>query len=170
MGKKIKRDGFMIIYHGSTAIITKPLAKAGRADLDFGQGFYATDMFDLAKKWADRISRQRHETAVINVYEFNKEKAIKEYRYLKFCEYDIEWLDFIASCRTGSTLWKGYDCIEGGIADDRVIDTVESYISGTMDAKHALAELSKHQPNNQICIISQRLINDCLTYKEARPC
>ncbi|MBQ5460272.1 MAG: DUF3990 domain-containing protein [Bacteroidaceae bacterium] len=121
----------MIIYHGSTDIITLPLAKAGRPDLDFGQGFYTTDILEQAQKWADRISRQRHERAVINVYEFDKEKAEREYRYLKFEAYDIQWLNFIAACRTGNSLWKDYDCIEGGIANDRVIDTVEAYIAGT---------------------------------------
>jgi elongation factor P hydroxylase len=170
MGKTPKHTTAMILYHGSTDIITQPLAKAGRPDLDFGQGFYTTDILEQAQKWADRISRQRHERAVINVYEFDKEKAEREYRYLKFEAYDIQWLDFIAACRTGKPLWKDYDCIEGGIANDRVIDTVEAYIAGTTDASHALEELSKHQPNNQICIISQRLIDDCLKYKETQPC
>ena len=130
----------MIIYHGSTDTIKLPLAKVGRPDLDFGQGFYTTDILDQAKLWADRMHRQRHE------------------------------LDFIAACRTGIPLWKDYDCIEGGIANDRVIDTVEAYIAGNMDAEHALEELSKHRPNNQICIISQRLIDDCLKYKETELC
>lgn len=34
----------MIIYHGSTETIKLPLAKVGRPDLDFGHGFYTTDM------------------------------------------------------------------------------------------------------------------------------
>jgi len=160
----------MVLYHGSTETIPLPLAKAGRSDLDSGQGFYTTDMLEQAKNWADRIHRQRHEPAVINIYEFDREKAMKEYRYLKFDEYDIHWLNFIALCRTGNSLWKDYDCIEGGIANDRVIDTVESYIAGTIDANHALEELSKHRPNNQICLISQRLIDDCLKYKETQLC
>ena len=160
----------MIIYHGSTDTIPQPLAKAGRPDLDFGQGFYTTDMLEQAQLWADRMHRQRHEQAVVNVYEFDRQKAMREYRYLQFTDYDIEWLDFIAANRTGNPLWQEYDCIEGGIANDRVIDTVESYIAGTIDAEHALAELSKHKPNNQICFISQHLIDDCLKYKETQIC
>lgn len=160
----------MIVYHGSTDIIKQPLAKAGRPDLDFGQGFYTTDILEQAKLWADRMHRQRHLPAVVNLYEFDKEKAQRKYRYLQFKDYDLEWLDFIAACRTGNPLWKDYDCIEGGIANDRVIDTVEAYIAGNMDAEHALEELSKHRPNNQICIISQRLIDDCLKYKETELC
>jgi len=160
----------MIVYHGGTDIIKRPLAKVGRTDLDFGQGFYTTDMLMQAQKWADRMHRQRQLPAFINIYEFDRDKAIRDYRYLLFPTYDLQWLDFIAQSRTGMQLWQSYDCIEGGIANDRVIDTVESYISGTMDAAHALAELSKHQPNNQICIINQHLIDDCLKYKETISC
>lgn len=160
----------MLVYHGSTYKVLQPLAKAGRKDLDFGQGFYVTDILEQAKKWAERVSRQRQEPAVVTVYEFDKEKAMKQYRYLSFPHYDIQWLDFISGCRTGKPLWKQYDCVEGGIANDRVIDTVESYIAGTIDAVHALAELSKHSPNNQICFLNQQVIDTCLTYKEVMPC
>lgn len=158
----------MLIYHGSTDTILQPLAKVGRPDLDFGQGFYTTDMLEQAKLWADRMHRQRHESAVVNIYDFDKEKAQKNYRYLQFNDYNKEWLDFIAACRTGNPLWKHYDCIEGGIANDRVIDTVEAYIAGSVTAEYALEELSKHRPNNQICLINQRLIDDCLKFKETQ--
>ena len=56
-------------------------------------------------------------------------------------------------------LWKGYDLIEGGVANDNVIDTVEDYIRGRMSAEAALVELSKHQPNNQFCILNQEIID-----------
>ena len=32
------------LYHGSTLSIEHPLAKVGRADLDFGRGFYLTSL------------------------------------------------------------------------------------------------------------------------------
>lgn len=160
----------MKIFHGGTNTIINPLANAGRKDLDFGQGFYVTDNMVQAQKWAERMSRQRQEPPLVNIYEFDKSLAMSRYKYLTFDKYDIAWLDFIASCRTGNPLWMGYDCIEGGIANDRVIDTVEGYIAGTIDAIHALAELSKHQPNNQICLIGQDMINECVTFKEAVLC
>ena len=48
-----------------------------------------------------------------------------------------------------------YDIIEGGVANDRVIDTVEAFKAGQISEEKALKELSKHQPNNQICILKQ---------------
>ena len=92
------------------------------------------------------------------------------YRYLFFPHYDADWLNFVANSRTGKMPWKEFDCIEGGIANDRVIDMVEGYIAGTLSAEYALRELSKHQPNHQICILSQQAIDKHLHFKEAVKC
>ena len=40
------------VYHGATEIIEAPLNHVGRPRLDFGQGFYVTDLKDQAIKWA----------------------------------------------------------------------------------------------------------------------
>ena len=47
-----------------------------------------------------------------------------------------------------------------------VVDTVESYIAGTMPAEIALEQLAQHQPNNQMCLLNQHLIDECLHFKE----
>ena len=38
------------LYHGSTLSIEHPLAKVGRADLDFGRGFYLTSLRSQAEQ------------------------------------------------------------------------------------------------------------------------
>jgi hypothetical protein len=65
-------------------------------------------------------------------------------------------------------LWKDYDVVEGGVANDNVIDTVEDYIRGRMSAEAALMELSKHQPNNQFCILNQEIIDKFLRFIESK--
>lgn len=60
-------------------------------------------------------------------------------------------------------IWK-YTLDEGGVANDRVIDTVNLYMSGLMDLGTALRELSKHQPNNQMCILNQEILDKYLIY------
>lgn len=55
--------------------------------------------------------------------------------------------------------------IEGGIADDRVIDAVEAYINGYADVEHTLSKLIYHKPNYQICILNQEIIDKYLHYK-----
>ncbi|MCR5344976.1 MAG: DUF3990 domain-containing protein, partial [Lachnospiraceae bacterium] len=42
----------MIIYHGSPEIVKTPELKKGKKYNDYGQGFYCTKEFELAKEWA----------------------------------------------------------------------------------------------------------------------
>lgn len=158
----------MIVYHGATQKVEHPVCDFGRPNLDFGQGFYVTDINEQAEEWAHRQADARKEAPVLNVYEFDREKAIQVFQYLLFSAYDKAWLHFIVNSRNGLKPWEGYDIIEGGIANDRVIDTVNLYSLGLMDEDTALARLSEHQPNNQICILSQPAIEKYLVFKEVK--
>ena len=51
-----ERQMKIIVYHGATEIIEAPLNHVGRPRLDFGQGFYVTDLKDQAIKWAKTIA------------------------------------------------------------------------------------------------------------------
>lgn len=42
----------LILYHGSSEIIEKPIFGKGKAYNDYGRGFYCTENFELAKEWA----------------------------------------------------------------------------------------------------------------------
>ena len=163
-------ESIITVYHGGTEPIEHPLVSAGRPGLDFGQGFYVTAMRDQAELWADRMARRRQADRVLSVYALDMATLRAKYSYLFFPHYDSEWLNFIANSRTGKRPWADYDCIEGGIANDRVTDMVEAYIAGTATAEYALAELSKHQPNHQICILNQQAIDECLHFKESFVC
>lgn len=147
------------VFHGSIVEVRTPLVALGRPNLDFGQGFYVTDLQQQAERWAKRMGIRRLMPSVLNVYQFDLDNARNYAKYIKFDSYDKAWLDFIVGNRKGKMLWKGYDIIESGIANDNVIDTVEDYIRGRMSAEAALIELSKHQPNNQICILKQEIID-----------
>ena len=160
------------LYHGSTLKIEQPLANAGRADLDFGKGFYLTSLRSQAEQWAMRMQLIRaQETAWLNVYEFDKETVFANgcYRCLSFDAYDRNWLDFIIASRKGQEPWKEYDVIEGGVADDKVIDTVEDYLNGTITMEQALGQLVYTKPNHQICLLNQELIDHHLYYMDSLP-
>lgn len=158
----------LTVYHGSVLTIDKPLAKAGRLNLDFGQGFYITDIRKQAERWALRIGVRFGEKPLLNVYQLDKEAILSKYRVLKFDDYNKEWLDFIVASRNGEKPWSEYDVVEGGVANDRVIDTVEAYMIGNMTVEMALGQLAQHQPNNQICLLNQEVINEhlCFMYVE----
>ena len=84
-----------------------------------------------------------------------------------FEQYDSEWLHFIVNSRDGLKVWKDYDIIEGGVANDRIIDTVEAFKAGQISEEKALEELSRHQPNNQICILNQKVVDQYLNFKKS---
>lgn len=152
------------LYHGSTQVIDHPIVSLGRSNLDFGRGFYLTDIQTQAESWARRMAVFRQAKPVTNIYSFDHEAAKERYRYLLFDAYDERWLDFIVANRRGRNLAAEYDIIEGGVANDRVIDSIEAYMAGLMPKELCLQRLSEHQPNNQICILSQVVCDQYLTY------
>lgn len=157
----------MKVYHGSTDRISSPLVNVGRKNLDFGQGFYVTTLKQQAVSWASRPINQG-KRKFLNIYELDLEDILQEkYHLLHFQDYGRDWLDFVVANRKGQLLWKQYDLIEGGIANDRVFNTVELYASNLITAEEALQRLSYHKPNNQICIINQTIIEKYLHYIES---
>jgi hypothetical protein len=59
-----------------------------------------------------------------------------------------------------------YDIVEGGVANDNVIDTVEDYEKGIITAEQALGQLRYKNVNHQICILSQQVIDRYLEFVE----
>jgi hypothetical protein len=157
----------MKVYHGSTIIVREPLANVGRRNLDFGEGFYVTDLREQAISWAQRPSN-RGKAMILNAYELDLDKIIAAgYRFKQFDAYDTTWLEFVVANRRGLNEWKNYDIIEGGIANDRVFNTIELYIAGLTPQEGALKRLQYEQPNNQICILNQEIIDKFLHFIEA---
>ena len=157
------------VYHGSTHRVEHPLVALGRKNLDFGQGFYVTTYREQAIQWAMRQQiLRRSQEAWLNVYVLDMEKvSAGNYALKRLDGYNNEWLEFIAASRHGQTPWQGYDLIEGGVANDKVVDAVEAYLAGLADVEHTLNKLAYASPNNQICLLNQELIDTCLTFVDS---
>ena len=156
----------MKLYHGSTVIVDKPLISYGRDNLDFGKGFYTTSMQNQAEKWVQRFI-SLGKKGIINIYNFDDDNIQTKYRYKKFTEYNEEWLDFVLACRGGSKEYHNYDIIEGGIANDKVFNTVELFFTGLIDKSTALHRLKFEKPNNQICFINQEVVDNLLQFESS---
>lgn len=154
----------IIVYHGGTDIRDSPKADMCRPNLDFGIGFYVTVLRKQATEWAVKVATRRMSIPVVNKYALNRDAVLKEFRCRIFPEYNGEWLDFIVASRIGQKPWLPYDYIEGGVADDRVIDTINLYMSDLISRDKALERLSEHHPNTQICLLSQDLIDKYLDF------
>ena len=58
--------------------------------------------------------------------------------------------------------------IIGGIANDKVILTLDLYFAGEITQEEALKKLIYEKPNIQYCIRSQRMLDKCITYIESK--
>lgn len=85
-------------------------------------------------------------------------------RFKVFESYDLEWLDYVVDCRKGKNVYKDYDVVEGGVANDNVIDTVEDYEKGVIAAEQALGQLKFKKVNHQMCILNQSVIDRYLSF------
>lgn len=160
----------MILYHGSHLTVLQPLAKAGRRNLDFGQGFYLTKIREQAEAWATIVAGRKGRTVipVVSVYQFDRAKALSDGIRLKiFDAYNIEWLEYVVNCRQGKDYSQEYDVVEGGVANDNVIDTVEDFEKGVITAEQALGQLRYKKVNHQLCILSQSVIDKYLHFVES---
>ena len=145
----------MKLYHASTIIVDKPDVYHSREHLDFGKGFYLTTLYEQACKYAQRFLL-RNRPAYVNHYLLDED--LKDFNIKKFERYDEEWLDYVGRCRKG-TQSVCYDVVEGGIANDRVFNTIDLYFAGIMSKDNALGRLAFEHPNHQICILNQEVIN-----------
>lgn len=156
----------MELYHGSNIAVEEPLALAGRKSLDFGRGFYTTRIKSQARKWAILVAsrKKRNSQSTISIYECDEAEMLAGgYVYKNFPIYDIEWLEFVVACRKGKDE-TNYDIVEGGVANDQVIDTVEDYENGRITAEQALDQLKYKMPNNQVCFRNQEIIDKYLHF------
>lgn len=157
----------MRLFHGSYMIIDKPEVHKGRSKVDFGQGFYLTCIQAQAEKWAKVIAFRKGPAfkPVVNIFELDEDVfSLSDFCFKKFEEYNVEWLEYVVDCRKGGILQQGYDLVEGGVADDQVIDTVEDYENGRITAQQALGQLIYKRVNHQMCIRNQQIIDQCLQF------
>ena len=130
----------MILYHGSFIEINKPDLKHSRPNVDFGKGFYTTPIYEQAVKWCSKFKKRG-----------------KKLKYLVFEKMTEEWLDFILNCRSGKDN-TDYDMVIGGVANDKVFNTVELFFDGLIDKTEAIGRLRYEKPNLQIAFRTDKAL------------
>ena len=149
----------MILYHGSYLEISKPDLVHSRDNVDFGRGFYTTPIYEQAVKWCGKFKR-RGQKGIVSKYKFDMENK-DGWKILEFDSYSEEWLEFILKCR-GKKDDTDYDIVIGGVANDKVFNTVELYFDGLIDKKEALNRLCYEKPNLQVCFRSNEVLSSLL--------
>lgn len=122
---------------------------------------FITTIYQQAVRYAQRFKRRRQQ-AFLNMYEFSI-SDVSKWRIMRFDSYDEAWLDFVAQCREGNDVGD-YDMVIGGIANDRVILTLDRYFAHEISQEEAIGLLRFEKPNIQYCIRSERMLRECLTF------
>lgn len=76
----------MILYHASKEIVEFPEIRKSKFAKDFSWGFYCTNNYDQAVRWANRGEG----TPTINVYQYTPNNRLN---ILSFEKMTDEWLD-----------------------------------------------------------------------------
>jgi len=159
----------MILYHGSYIAVEKPDISFSRERTDFGKGFYLTPIKSQADSWALRFQRERG-SAVVSEYSFLSKAGVKlseNIRILEFDAHTIEWLEFITACRLGLPVDSKWDLIIGGVANDKVFDTIQLFFDELIGADEAIGRLRYNKPNHQYCFKTQSLIDEYLRFTKS---
>lgn len=142
----------MLLYHGSTMAVRKPIVSRGRGKTDFGKGFYTTTSREQAEKWAqikrDRMGDEAH--AIVSVFELDDTVLNNPaYHTRHFDGATAEWLDFVVGNRRGE-VYHNFDLIMGPVANDKLYATITLYENGILDANAAIEQLNTHQLFDQL--------------------
>jgi len=152
----------MIVYHGSYVAVAKPDILYSRDNVDFGKGFYTTPIYEQAVSWSSRFKRINGLSVVSS---YNIDAALWEHAaVLKFDSYSDDWLDFIMSCRRGGDDSR-YDVVIGGVANDKVFDTLQLFFDGLIDKSESIRRMRYDKPNIQYCFRNQDIIDKYLIFK-----
>lgn len=145
----------MILYHGGTDIVKEPRIILSEQGRDFGFGFYTTNIYEQALKWAKRQGRIRKKQAILNIYEFDNGSAEEKLNFKKFTDYSIEWLEFVVNNRSNLLFKHDFDIVFGKIANDDVGETIQAVVDGFMPLDFALQKLTFMPANNQYAFCSE---------------
>ena len=142
----------MVLFHGTNCKVKKPELERSRHDIDFGAGFYLTERYELAAKWACRKN-----LSVVNQYKI-------EINSLKIHTFGLDktWLDFVVGNRNMDPIpgYDKYDVLIGPIADDKLYSIIEMYESDFISAENAIKIMDCMHYGNQVVLKSQASIDN----------
>ena len=150
----------MILYHGSYMAVDNPGLLHSRTNTDFGRGFYLTPLYDQAKNWCQRFKKSGRD-GIVSRYVLD-DTAFEKLKLLRFTAYSEDWLDLVMACRKGTDN-TDYDAVSGGVADDRVFNTVELYFENLIDKSEAIKRLRFEKPNMQMVLRSAAALS-CIRF------
>ena len=159
----------LVIYHGSKDIIEKPYYHGGKAENDYGFGFYCTESLDLAKEWS---CSNNENNGFANKYSIDiaglKILDLTENRYSI-----LNWIAILLKHRTFDLINEiskkakeyliehfyidvnGYDIVIGYRADDSYFSFARDFINNTISIRQLSHAMELGWIGKQVVIISK---------------
>lgn len=159
----------LVIYHGSKDIIEKPYYHGGKAENDYGFGFYCTESLELAKEWS---CSNNENNGFANKYSIDlsglKILDLTDKRYsilnwvailLKFRTFD---LSNDISIQAKEYLLKkiyidvnNYDIVIGFRAGDSYFSFARDFVNNTIPVRKLSQAMELGQLGKQVVIVSE---------------
>ncbi len=157
----------MILYHGSTVMVEKPIFGFGKVNNDYGQGFYCTEDIELAKEWACRDVNG----GLINSYEFDMTgltvldldklgilpwiAVLIDNRKIRYSgPLERQAAEFIVAKYLPS--YEDYDVIMGYRADDSYFSYTRAFLSNGLSVEQLETAIRFGNLGMQMCLKSRK--------------
>lgn len=147
----------MLLYHASKEIVEFPEIRKSKFTKDFSWGFYCTNNYEQAVRWANRGIGE----PIVNIFKYTPDPKLN---ILTFEEMNEKWLDFITMCRSGKT--HGYDIVSGPMANDTVWNYINDFTTGNITREQFWVLAKFKYPTHQISFHTLSALN-CLTFKKS---
>ena len=149
----------MKVYHASSVIVENPDTIHSREYLDFGQGFYLTEIKEQAEQMARRTSAIYGGEAVVTEFEFN-ETALKTLSVKTFEEPSEEWALFVMANRSRKNVQPthSFDIVIGPVADDTIATLFRNFDDGIIDLQMLVNGIKYKKVSSQYLFHSAKAI------------
>lgn len=155
------------VFHGSDHEIKNPVYLGGKADNDYGNGFYTTEYEDRARSWA--VLNGNQDRAVVNCYELN----VQPLKILDLNDSGVlAWIAEVVANRgteqanadiIGKRLVELYrqdtsefDVIKGYRADDSYTQVIEAFLLNQINISEVERLFYKGSLGNQVFLKSSK--------------
>ncbi len=168
----------LIIYHGSKDIIERPYFHGGKAENDYGFGFYCTESLELAKEWSCSSSER---SGFANKYSID----LTSLKVLDLTDpkYSIlNWIAILLKFRTFDLISEisrqakeylidnfyidvtQYDIVIGFRADDSYFSFARDFVNNTISVRQLSKAMELGQLGKQVVIIGEKAFSN-LTFE-----
>ena len=159
----------MIVYHGSSKIIEKPILGVGNPNNDYGLGFYCTESEELAKEWAcstdsdgyaNKYSLDVGDLSVLSLTngEYNILNwlfvLLENRRFSVTGDIALQAKEYI--CNNFAIDYKNYDVIKGYRADDSYFSFANAFLNSALSISQLEKAMVLGKLGEQVVAISKK--------------